>query len=529
MFLALLEEQSDLGVLIDIPWSKHLCFLQSARACREAREAVSAAARECRRSPAVLAYSIGNEIPPDVVRWHGARRIEQFLRELADAARQADPGRLITYGNYPPTEYLDLSFLDFATFNVYLHDLETFRRYLLRLMNLVGDKPLVLGELGMDTLRHGETAQAEFLAGHVREAMAAGLSGSFVFTWTDEWFTGGQGIADWAFGVTRADRTPKDSCQALAGAFAAGHLDLLPRRPRISVAVCSYNGGQTLQRCLESLILLDYPDYEVILVDDGSTDDTRLIAARFPQVHAIHQENRGLAAARNVALQAATGEIVAYTDSDCMAHPNWLTHLAAQFGRCDAAAVGGPNLAPRPASGRSGRVAACVAAAPGQPMHVLESDQVAEHIPGCNMAFRRAALLAINGFDPQFARRATMSISVGVCKQPVTGFRSRRRPWCGTTAARRPAPTCGSRRATATPRRCSASSTPTASTSAAKASGTACCTARRCKAWSSITPSSTAAPSEPARSSASTSPVRPIGRWPQARWNGTSPSSCCCF
>ncbi len=296
-FLDLLAEHDDLGAVIDIPWSKHLCFLQSSRACREAREAVAAAARDCRHSRAVLAYSIGNEIPPDIVRWHGARRIEQFLRELADAARQADPGRLVTYANYPPTEYLDLSFLDFATFNVYLHDLETFRRYLLRLMNLVGDKPLVLGEIGMDTLRHGEAAQAEFLAGHVREATAVGLAGSFVFTWTDDWFTGGQKIADWAFGLTAVDRTPKISYHGLAGAFAARPVDLLPRRPRVSVVVCSYNGGSTLDQCLESLTALDYPDYEVILVDDGSTDETRSIAARFPLVRAIHQDNRGLARA----------------------------------------------------------------------------------------------------------------------------------------------------------------------------------------------------------------------------------------
>jgi hypothetical protein len=82
-----------------------------------------------------------------------------------------------------------------------------------------------------------------------------------------------------------------------------------------------------------------------------------------------------------------------------MAHPDWLTHLVSQFARCDAAAVGGPNLAPP-----AGPVAACVAASPGQPMHVLESDQVAEHIPGCNMAFRRQALEAINGFDTQFRK-----------------------------------------------------------------------------------------------------------------------------
>src|SRR6185295_17412335 len=118
-----------------------------------------------------------------------------------------------------------------------------------------------------------------------------------------------------------------------------------------------------------------------------------------PHVRAIHQENQGLGAARNVGLKAATGMIIAYTDSDCMAHPDWLTFLVGQMQRSCSTAIGGPNLAPA-----ADRVAACVAASPGQPMHVLESDQVAEHIPGCNMAFRREALEAINGFDEQFRK-----------------------------------------------------------------------------------------------------------------------------
>jgi hypothetical protein len=103
--------------------------------------------------------------------------------------------------------------------------------------------------------------------------------------------------------------------------------------------------------------------------------------------------------ARNVGLEAATGAIIAYTDSDCYVDPHWLTHLVYQLQRSDAAAVGGPNLTPE-----DGRLAACCGAAPGQPTHVLESDQVAEHIPGCNMAFRREALLAINGFDPAYRK-----------------------------------------------------------------------------------------------------------------------------
>lgn len=365
----------------------------------EARAAVEAAAGLGKNHQGQVIYSVGNEIPADVVRWHGARRVEQFLGELVDVARQSDPSGLVTYANYPPTEYLELPQLDFATFNVYLHDQETFRRYLLRLQNLVGDRPLVLGELGMDTLRHGEAAQADFLAGHLREATLLGVAGAFVFSWTDDWHTGGQRVADWAFGITHADRMPKPACHELREVWNQAPSALLAARPSVSVVVCSYNGGRTLAQCLQSLMRVDYPDYEVILVDDGSTDDTPEIALQFPDVRTIRQQNQGLSAARNVGLEAARGSIVAYVDSDVFVDPHWLTHLVAQLERSGAAAVGGPNIAPE-----DGRISACVGASPGQPMHVLESDQVAEHIPGCNMAFRRGPLLAINGFDPQFTK-----------------------------------------------------------------------------------------------------------------------------
>jgi GT2 family glycosyltransferase len=388
-----------LSVFIDVPWPKHLCFLDSARAQQEARLRVREAAKRGRDHACVLAYSIGNEVPPGVVRWHGARRVERFLAGLRDEAKQADPDGLVTYASFPPTEYLDLSAFDFATFNVYLHDREAFRRYLFRLQNLVGDRPLLLGEIGMDTLRHGEEAQARFLTGHVEEATLMGLAGAFVFAWTDDWHTGGHPITDWAFGVTAADRTPKAAYHALRETFDGSPADLLPRAPRVSVVVCTYNGGATLDQCLRSLRELDYPDHEVIVVDDGSTDDTPAILARFPVVRAVRQANTGLSAARNVGLGEATGDIVAYTDSDCFADADWLTHLVYQLERSGAAAVGGPNLTPE-----DGRLAACVAAAPGQPTHVLESDQEAEHVPGCNMAFRRDALLAINGFDPQYRK-----------------------------------------------------------------------------------------------------------------------------
>jgi hypothetical protein len=390
-------DEHRINVFVDVPWRKRV-LLDSADA-RAERDGLwrlppggEPDIRVCWR------IASATVLPDRPLAWGSPRRT--ISGRIGGRQSSGGSRGLVTYASFPPTEYLNTSALDFATFNVYLHDREAFHRYLFRLQNLIGDKPLLLGELGMDTFREGELAQADFLTGHVGEARLQGLAGLFVFAWTDDWFTGGHPIEDWAFGITRADRSPKPAYHALREAFEEPLPRLLPRTPRVSVVVCTYNGGRTLEQCLCSLEQLDYPDYEVIVVDDGSTDDTPEIVSRFPAVKAINQPNRGLSIARNVGLEVASGEIVAYTDSDCFADPDWLALLVAQLERSGAAAVGGPNLTPE-----DGWLAACVAASPGQPTHVLESDQVAEHIPGCNMAFRREALAAINGFDPLTARR----------------------------------------------------------------------------------------------------------------------------
>src|SRR5258707_45026 len=90
-------------VFVDVPWPKHVCFLDSKKAQAEARRAVSRAAERGLGREGLLAYSVGNEIPADVVRWHGARRVERFLAELRDVCKQVDPGALVTYANFPPT------------------------------------------------------------------------------------------------------------------------------------------------------------------------------------------------------------------------------------------------------------------------------------------------------------------------------------------------------------------------------------------------------------------------------------------
>ena len=170
-----------------------------------------------------------------------------------------------------------------------------------------------------------------------------------------------------------------------------------------AVRVCDcllVNGARTLVACLDSLGKLNDPAYEIILVDDGSTDDTAYVAAQFSSVRYIHQTNHGLSHARNTGAAAARGEVLAYTDSDCMADADWLYYLVGTLVSGDYAGVGGPNITP-PAQNW---IQACVAAAPGGPNHVLLTDTVAEHIPGCNMAFYRWAFEGVGGFDPEYRK-----------------------------------------------------------------------------------------------------------------------------
>jgi len=72
--------------------------------------------RSCAGHPALLAYSLGNEIQAHVARWYGRRRVERYLERLYYVVKNEDPEGLVTYVNYPSTEYLELPFLDFLCY-----------------------------------------------------------------------------------------------------------------------------------------------------------------------------------------------------------------------------------------------------------------------------------------------------------------------------------------------------------------------------------------------------------------------------
>jgi GT2 family glycosyltransferase len=397
LWLLDVAQQCTLKVMVGLAWEQHVAFLDDPELTSGILAMVGRQIRESEGHPAILCYALGNEIPAQIVRWHGKDKVERFIERLYWEGKAADPEGLFTYANYPSTEYLELPFLDLSAFNVFLEEEEEFESYLARLQNLSGDRPLLITELGIDSRRNGEDVQAETIGWQVRHAFETGAAGVFVFSWTDEWHRGGSEVTDWDFGLVDRERRPKASLATIRGAFAEVPCVPASPWPRVSVIVCTHNGERTLPECLEGVRSLSYPDFETIVVDDGSTDASADIA-RAHGATLVQTERRGLSFARNAGLARAAGEIVAFLDDDAYPDPDWLHYVAASLSSSAHVGVGGPNIPPDD----DGLVADCVAAAPGGPIHVLISDRQAEHLPGCNMAFRKSALEEIGGFDERF-------------------------------------------------------------------------------------------------------------------------------
>ncbi|MBL8139604.1 MAG: glycosyltransferase [Acidobacteria bacterium] len=112
--------------------------------------------------------------------------------------------------------------------------------------------------------------------------------------------------------------------------------------PGVSLIIAARNAAPTLTACLASLRALDYPDTEIIVVDDGSTDDTIAVASG-AGVRIIRADGRGPSFARNLGVRECSNEIVAFTDADCVVPRHWLKTLVDALRTSEAGAVGGPQ------------------------------------------------------------------------------------------------------------------------------------------------------------------------------------------
>ncbi len=170
----------------------------------------------------------------------------------------------------------------------------------------------------------------------------------------------------------------------------------------VSIVIAAYNAQTTLRECLEACANQTLPAHEIIVVDDGSTDGTHSIFEQFKAMpgsentRLLDQFNAGPAAARNRGARAATGEVIAFTDSDCIPAPNWLAQLLAGFVDDSIAGVGGTYGIANPHSLMARMVHEEI---------VMRHERMGadvDFLGSFNVAYRKSLFDAVGGFDESF-------------------------------------------------------------------------------------------------------------------------------
>ncbi len=173
------------------------------------------------------------------------------------------------------------------------------------------------------------------------------------------------------------------------------------QQPEISVIVPVFNSEGTIDACLESLLNQDFPSYEIIIVNDGSTDKTAQICQAKKGVQIIETTNGGPSRARNIGVKKAAGEFVAFTDGDCIVHQQWLTELRKGFLRKEIASVGGDQISPENESRFGKNVQETFVILGFATSYMKTQPNMAEirHNPSCNSAYRKSVFETIGGFE----------------------------------------------------------------------------------------------------------------------------------
>jgi len=166
-------------------------------------------------------------------------------------------------------------------------------------------------------------------------------------------------------------------------------------KPSVSVVIPAYNSAGTIAEAIRACVNQDYPAVEVIVVDDGSTDDTGEIVRQFP-VRYVRQENNGPATARNTGWRQSRGEIICFTDSDCVPEPAWVSKIVSMLVDERAGGAGGSYDIRNPQN----LLAACVHEEIVQ-RHLRMARQV-DYLGGFNVCYKRAVLEAVGGFDQSY-------------------------------------------------------------------------------------------------------------------------------
>ena len=172
---------------------------------------------------------------------------------------------------------------------------------------------------------------------------------------------------------------------------------------KVSVIITTYNSSSTIMECLESVLNQNYPNYEIIVTDGGSTDGTIEILSEYPIKYEINKDLNTPASGRNRAVELSSGEILVFIDSDCIAKDeNWITVLVRHI-KEGIGSVGGPNITPPTdtffarATGRL--LTSFIGGFGARNPAVYNTIKEVEHNPPCNAAVPKNIFRELKGFN----------------------------------------------------------------------------------------------------------------------------------
>lgn len=180
----------------------------------------------------------------------------------------------------------------------------------------------------------------------------------------------------------------------------------------VSIIVVTAGRLDTIEKCLNNLVLQSYPNYEIIIIDSSPNEDTRAIVERFRQIRYLRSPVKNTPYQRNLGIKMAEGEIIAFIDDDGIADKDWLENLVCEYKNDWIGAVGGKvhevfsgddtgNITNVDLNGPIGKVLdnGKMVSNFGAP---IGSSVEVDHLIGCNMSFSKAALILTGMFDPEF-------------------------------------------------------------------------------------------------------------------------------
>jgi len=195
----------------------------------------------------------------------------------------------------------------------------------------------------------------------------------------------------------------------------------------ISVVVAVRNEMQYIRECMESLFSQDYEDYEIIVVDGMSDDGTYEFLKELQEkkdFKLLRNEKKNAAVGRNIGIDNAKGEAIAFIDGDAVAAGNWLSEMKETMERSGASGVGGPDLLPEDSGYKAWAIGMVMTSPlarggrlnPSTQHSLMGRERYVDHIPTCNLCLRREVIDKVGKFDEGFVKGQDLELNYRIRK-----------------------------------------------------------------------------------------------------------------